>query len=666
MSKVLESINGIIVNTISPYVSLIETASGLIKIILDICQAAEYNKNICRALAERVGLTLGSLELLKLRKEKELRDEVFYDAFNKFIYVLEKIKKFIDDISKIHGFRRYAKALSVKEKFIKLTEEYDTSMKDLNFTLLVANEERRKNDAEALAEDLAEFDKYLRAIGDQVDNIYDEVKYIKKHLNDKTFHGANKIGSKDLTYPTRGKPDDKRGNPPNFVIRRIFNGLEVACKSTATTEEEMKSSTKVQGHLEILMKLSECCHILRFYGVSKIDDNDVMVFEWAHRGTLKELYEKKDIQWHYKVQIALKICRGLIFLQNAEILHHDLRCENILMTESLEPKIYNFKLARHVSANTTTLKDEIDDSVRWLAPEKLMSAKARYTTQCEIFSFGVLLWELAFEKIPYRSLSIDKIRDFVINGGREAIKFGKSSPEISKLQESYKKIINDIWKNNPQERIPFLKALDMLEELYSSISHMFDENIPALLDDKTLDLDGSRIIDETDEFVLSDDFIVPTIPLVDEGIRAHKEGNHQKAWKCFEYHARNGNTIAKCWKGRYLWEGIHDGIKGREDGKKLLKEAADEGNADAQLYYAFTLKKVLGEGNNIDIFIKYITKAAEGNNDTAQYNLGDIYYKGKLNIQEDKNEGIKWLRMAALRDNVRAIKFLEDNKISLY
>jgi TPR repeat protein len=208
----------------------------------------------------------------------------------------------------------------------------------------------------------------------------------------------------------------------------------------------------------------------------------------------------------------------------------------------------------------------------------------------------------------------------------------------------------------------------MLEELYNSISYMFDESI-ALHDNNTLDFDGSlEVID--DDFELSDEFInpiVPTIPL-DEGIKAHKGSKYQKAWECFEYHARNGNTTAKCWKGRYLWEGIHDGIKGREEGKKLLKEAADDGHHDAQLYYAFTLKKSMYEGNNMEMFIDYITKAAEGNNNIAQYNLGDIYYKGKLNItknEKNENEGIKWLKKAALNDNNKAIQFLEEKGMKI-
>lgn len=119
MNNVIKIVDGVL-NAIDPYVTLIETASGLIKAIIEVCQAAEYNKKICRALAERVGITVGALELLKLRQEKELRDEVYYDAFNKFIYILEKIKNYIDEISNIQGFRRYAKAIFVKEKFMRL------------------------------------------------------------------------------------------------------------------------------------------------------------------------------------------------------------------------------------------------------------------------------------------------------------------------------------------------------------------------------------------------------------------------------------------------------------------------------------------------------------------------------------------------------------------
>ncbi|EXX53753.1 uncharacterized protein OCT59_028458 [Rhizophagus irregularis] len=672
MDEVTIKIAGATGEAIGPYLPLIKVAIDLIIKIIDIYETAEYNKNICETLVNRVKLTETAINTLQRRKQKnedKLRDEGYYKAFNRFIYVLTEIKEFAAEITNIHGFRKYTRAYFVKENFHKLTNDYDIAMKDLHFTIAIANEEQRKIDEEALKEDLAEMAKYLEKMHNdilenknKVNIIHDMVKHMKKHLDDdKPLRDVvNKIDSKDLTSPARGKLNDKRGKDPHFIIRKIYKGQEVACKFT---EEEIEISPKTQRLLEILVKLSECKHILKFYGISKIENVNVMVFEWAERRTLRQLYLKKNVPWNYKIRIALETCRGLIFLQEADILHHDLKCENILITESLEPKIYKFALARYSDSSSLPIDLAEGDIFPWLAPEKLEGS--RYTTQCEIFSFGMLLWELAFEKIPYQGWETDKIKNHVTKGGRERIIFG-ISPKT--YQEEYKKIINDIWKQNPHERISFMKSLDMLEELYNSVRYMFDDNPSGILPDK-LDLGGSKETSDAD-LELPDNIISPIRPVIsiEEGIQAFQDKDHQKAWECFDFHAINKNTTAKYWKGRYLWDGLLDDIKGREEeGKELLKEAADEGNHDAQLRYAFTLINILDEKDNQQTFLKYIKKAAnEGNNSIAQFNLGDIYYKGKCNVPKDEYEGIKWLIKAALQDNSRATKFLNKIDINVY
>ncbi|RIA96647.1 kinase-like domain-containing protein [Glomus cerebriforme] len=654
---------------ISPYLPLIEIATELIKKIIDIYELAEYNRNICETLVNRVKLTENAISTLKRRQQKnedKLRNDEYYKAFNRFIYVLKEIKEFAADISDIHGFRKYTKAYFVKEKFQKLTKDYDIAMKDLHFPIAVSNEEEREIENEALNEDLAEMSKYLDKDilnSNEIDIIHDMVKHMKNHLDDnEPLYDVNKIDSKDLTSPVRGKPDDKRGKDPNCIVRKIYKGQEVACKFL-NDEKKKKMYSKTQRLFEILMKSSECKHILRFYGISTIEDRNVMVFEWAERGTLRQLYLREDLKWHDKIRIALEICRGLIFLQRADILHHDLKCENILITESLEPKIYNFELARYSNGNTTSLPIDLvaaKDIIPWLAPEKLINS--RYTTQCEIFSFGMLLWELTFKKIPYEGWKVEKIKDHVIIGGRESIMFENSTSVNKKI----KKIINDTWKQIPQERISFMKLLDMLEKLYNFIRMSDNNSLP----DKSLDLNRSK--ETSGALELLDDDINPVIIKqaisLEEGIQAFKKKEHQKAWECFEFHAGNNNIAAKYWKGRYLWEGYLDDMQEREEeGKELLKEAADEGNSDAQLRYAFTLADFLDDDDSRQIFLKYLKKAAiEGNNSTAQFNLGDIYFKGKCNIPKDENEGIKWLIKAALQDNSKAAKLLNQLGIDVY
>ncbi|SRR6266540_3220078 len=53
----------------------------------------------------------------------------------------------------------------------------------------------------------------------------------------------------------------------------------------------------------------------------------------------------------------------------------------------------------------------------------------------------MLLWELAFEKIPYENWNMEKIKEWVLSGKRERLIFGKDKPEIEELQQEYKKII---------------------------------------------------------------------------------------------------------------------------------------------------------------------------------------------------------------------------------
>ncbi|RIA96641.1 kinase-like domain-containing protein [Glomus cerebriforme] len=304
----------------------------------------------------------------------------------------------------------------------------------------------------------------------------------------------NKIDSKDLANPTIERPDDRRGK---FIIRKIYKGQEVACKPILKkTTEEMKTCSKT---LKFLTEISECKQVLRFYGISTIKNNNVMVLEWAERGTLKQLYEQKHIPWKFKARIALEISRGLVFLQDAGIVHNDLKCQNILITESLEPKIYNFKLACYSDENITSSPVDLaaGNILRWIAPEKLTDSQ--YITKFETFSFGMLFWELTFEKIPYKGWKVEKIRDHVIKGDREKILFGALTPEI--YQEGFKKIIKETWKHNPKERITFMKLLDMLEELYYSI-RMSDNNSSNILPDKNLD-DDLELPDEDNSPVIT-------------------------------------------------------------------------------------------------------------------------------------------------------------------
>ncbi len=345
-----------------------------------------------------------------------------------------------------------------------------------------------------------------------------------------------------------------------------------------------------------------------------------------------------------------------------EILHHDIRCENVLITETMQPKLCNFKFAREINAVTSQI-DDMNAIIHWLAPEKLSSCldpdprnsqkkQERYTIQCEIFSFGMLLWELAFEKIPYEHMSMVEVQKYVSKGGRENLDFGLTTRQI---QEGYGEIIKLAWQQEPSLRPGIQSLFNILQELYQK--YVLNIVSPSMRgeDDEIQDL-------HIPELDLSK---VTPLLTVKEGLQAHKAGDHEKAWKCFDGNAEVGDILAKYWCGYYYLEGKHV-KKDKKRAMELFKEAADAGNADAQLRYAFCL--IDKENHNIDSkkFMEYLRMTADNNNPTALYNLGDVYFSGKLGFEKDQHKGILYLRKAALNNQPKAIEILKRNNIDIY
>ncbi|CAG8545712.1 10876_t:CDS:2 [Diversispora eburnea] len=604
---------------VSPFVPLIGAVTLVISEIIKVYETVQYNKKICDSLMDRVNSAEAAIKTLKRRKtenEKNFRNQEYYKSFICFIEIMKRIKKFIVDVSNLHGYQKFVRSGSVKSKFDSLAEDFDKVMSELHFTMAVANEEQRRIDQIALESDIADMTKFLEKIGDdiidqnqKINIVLHEVSLMKEKLDhsdsDQNIK-AKKIKSTELNDPLKSKPTDRRGKNRQ-VIKKMYRNIEVACKPIDLQNSDPKEAAKIQGHLAILGKLRESLNIIRFYGLSYTENSDVMVFEWADRGSLRELYCQYDIAWHVKVQIALDICRGLTFLHSCDILHHDIRCEHIMMTTRLVPKIAKFKYSRMATGPTTDMKG-VTDIMRWMAPEKLYYSTysiestnytkkhvhVPYTFKCEIFSFGMLLWELVFEKIPYEKWDILKIKEHVLAGNREKITWEKASPDVEKLQKGLAKIIISAWEGDPAIRAS-------LQNIFMNLDHLVDEYCTpdkefsfSLLPDKELDLDGS---------------LSRTVSISDEGIAAHKKNEHTKAWECFSAHAELNNALAKYWKGYYLWEGV-EVEKDRKQACELFKEAADDEIPDAQL-------------------------SANNNNATAQFKLREMYLNGKLGEKDE-------------------------------
>ncbi|CAG8637085.1 52_t:CDS:2, partial [Dentiscutata heterogama] len=295
------------------------------------------NKKIFDPIIHPSSETVRALQYAK--HEVESYYQQYEDAFNKYKVSLENIKEFAKEIVNIeksnYFFYPYRR---VKEKYEKLLKEHENCEKILHPILIkiIMNKQERQQ------ENIMNFHKILKAIPDDIksEKII-QIEKIVQNLIERSVSDINvpRIDSILLFDPPRD--DDLKmnlENEPNMrsewdlddciqmkhIVKKIYKrGVEVACEPVTFFEQNLSI-------LSELKRFRECRNILKFYGLSNINGDEMLIFEWAGLGNLKNVYEKKKIRWDLKAKIAHDICQGLLFLRHVDIFHRDIRCENIM------------------------------------------------------------------------------------------------------------------------------------------------------------------------------------------------------------------------------------------------------------------------------------------------------------------------------------------------
>ncbi|CAG8778692.1 18035_t:CDS:2, partial [Cetraspora pellucida] len=96
-----------------------------------------------------------------------------------------------------------------------------------------------------------------------------------------------------------------------------------------------------------------------------------------------------------------------------KILHHDVRSANVMIDSHKHAKLANFGMSRHFADASKNLKNVIDDS-RYKAPEKINYRDHKYDSRCEVFSFGILLWEITETELPFSNIEMHLIEDEIL------------------------------------------------------------------------------------------------------------------------------------------------------------------------------------------------------------------------------------------------------------
>jgi len=252
------------------------------------------------------------------------------------------------------------------------------------------------------------------------------------------------------------------------VYKGIWNKTtEVALK----TVNDPNMNEEILREIDILEKLAHP-NVVAYLGLFTGPTGQLfLVTEFMNRGSLDKMIvdNKNNITLLDLLAMAKQAAAGMLYLEGQGIVHRDLALRNLLVGtrgdkyERFVVKVADFGLSR--ATNHGYYKsDSKTIPIKWSALEILLYDSYTYTSKCDVWSFGVTLWELfSYGVTPYPGMSNQECVAFLRNGER------LERPE--KCPNEIYSLMLDCWKEKPEERPNF-------EQIFETINGLFAVMLP--------------------------------------------------------------------------------------------------------------------------------------------------------------------------------------------
>ncbi|KAM7050047.1 mitogen-activated protein kinase kinase kinase 21 isoform 1-T1 [Molossus nigricans] len=288
------------------------------------------------------------------------------------------------------------------------------------------------------------------------------------------------------------------------VYRATWQGQEVAVKAARRDPEQDAAAAAESVRREArLFAMLQHPNIIELRGVCLRQPHLCLVLEFARGGALNRALaaanaapdprapgqrRARRIPPHVLVNWAVQIARGMLYLHEeavVPILHRDLKSSNILLLEKIEHddicnktlKITDFGLAREWHRTT---KMSAAGTYAWMAPEVIKSSL--FSKGSDIWSYGVLLWELLTGEVPYRGID-----GLAVAYGVAVNKL--TLPIPSTCPQPFAKLMKECWQQDPHIRPSFALILEQLTAIEGAVmTDLPQESFHSMQDDWKLEI----------------------------------------------------------------------------------------------------------------------------------------------------------------------------------
>ncbi|XP_032081851.1 mitogen-activated protein kinase kinase kinase 13 isoform X2 [Thamnophis elegans] len=220
------------------------------------------------------------------------------------------------------------------------------------------------------------------------------------------------------------------------------------------TEEVAIKKVREQSETDIkhLRKLKHP-NIIAFKGVCTQAPCYCIIMEYCAHGQLYEVLRAgRKVTPRLLVDWSTGIASGMNYLHLHKIIHRDLKSPNVLVTHNDTMKISDFGTSKELSDKST--KMSFAGTVAWMAPEVIRNEPV--SEKVDIWSFGVVLWELLTGEIPYKDVDSSAI---IWGVGSNSLHL----PVPSTCPDGFKILMKQTWQSKPRNRPSFRQTLMHLD-----------------------------------------------------------------------------------------------------------------------------------------------------------------------------------------------------------
>ncbi|KAK8557754.1 hypothetical protein V6N13_008143 [Hibiscus sabdariffa] len=256
------------------------------------------------------------------------------------------------------------------------------------------------------------------------------------------------------------------------VYHGKWRGTDVAIKRikkicfTGRSSEQERLTVEFWREADILSKLHHP-NVVAFYGVVQDGPGGTLatVTEFMVNGSLRHVLVSKDRQLDRRKRliIAMDAAFGMEYLHSKNIVHFDLKCDNLLVNlkDPVRPicKVGDFGLSK-IKRNTL-VTGGVRGTLPWMAPELLNGSSSKVSEKVDVFSFGIVLWEILTGEEPYANMHYGAIIGGIVSNTLRP-------PVPSYCDPEWKLLMEQCWAPDPVVRPSFTEIARLLRIMSSA------------------------------------------------------------------------------------------------------------------------------------------------------------------------------------------------------